>query len=66
VILDDHAARSEAKRLGLQVRGTLGILKKLMELEKYSIDLTNLYEKLLQMDFRVKESVFWHIFSFKQ
>lgn len=32
VILDDHVARTEARRIGLNVKGTLGIIKRLMEL----------------------------------
>ena len=32
VVLDDHAARSEATRLGLEVKGTLGVIRRLMEL----------------------------------
>jgi predicted nucleic acid-binding protein len=31
VILDDHVARTEARRIGLNVKGTLGIIKRLME-----------------------------------
>ena len=37
VILDDFAARKEAVRLGLNVKGTLGIIRKLMT-DKYIED----------------------------
>ncbi len=40
VILDDCVARTEARRIGLNVKGTLGIIKRLMELEliQYELD----------------------------
>ncbi len=40
VILDDYVARTEARRIGLNVKGTLGIIKRLMELEliQYELD----------------------------
>ena len=63
VILDDHAARSIAMQLGLSVKGTLGIIRKLMEAGKYSSDLPVLYENLRNMGFWVKENLFWEIFS---
>ena len=62
VILDDHIARLEAKRLGLQAKGTLGIIKKLIVLGKYSSDLEELYEQLMSKGFRIKEGLFWEIF----
>jgi len=33
VILDDHVARVQASRIGLNVKGTLGIIRRLMELD---------------------------------
>lgn len=65
VILDDHAARSMAVQLGLRVKGTLGILRRLIELGEYKCDLNSLYEKLLEMGFWVKENLFWEIFHFE-
>lgn len=63
VILDDFAARKEAIRLGLNVKGTLAIIKKMMGENKMQIDnLEQLYLQLLQIDFRVKKSVFESIF----
>ena len=41
VILDDHPARSEAMRLGIEVKGTLGIIRKLMELNRFKCILRN-------------------------
>lgn len=64
IILDDHAAREEADRLGLQVKGTLGIIRRLMELGMLTIDLHDLYENLIVNGFRVKEDLFWEIFEF--
>ena len=63
VVLDDHTARSEAMQLGLQVKGTLGIIRRLIELGKFECDLRKLSEHLKQMGFRVKENLFWEIFS---
>ena len=40
VCLDDYPARSEAIRLGLEVKGTLGIIRRLMELQTSIIDCT--------------------------
>jgi len=63
VILDDHAARSIAIQLGLSVKGTLGIIRKLMELGKFRSDLKDLYENLRNMGFWIKENLFWEIFG---
>ena len=63
IILDDFAARREAMRLGLKVKGTLAIIKKMLADEKITIDnLDQFYQKLLQIKFRVKRSVFEAIF----
>ena len=64
VILDDFAARKEAIRLGLNVKGTLAIIKKMMVEDKVKIDdLDNFYQQLLQIKFRVKKSIFEAIFA---
>ena len=64
VILDDFAARKEAVRLGLNVKGTLGIIRKLMT-DKYIevIDMDGLYERLKKIRFRVKRDIFNRIFE---
>jgi predicted nucleic acid-binding protein len=62
VALDDHVARSEAMRLGLQVKGTLGIIRRLMELNMFEGDIRELSENLKRMNFRVRDKVFWEIF----
>ncbi len=62
VALDDRTARSEALRLGLQVKGTLGIIKRLMELGKFERNLLELLDDLKRMNFRVRENLFWEIF----
>jgi predicted nucleic acid-binding protein len=62
IILDDHAARVEALRLGFQVKGTLGIIKKLIESGRFECSLSELLENLKKMNFRVKDSIFWRIF----
>jgi len=33
VVLDDHVARLETARMGLNVKGTLGIIRRLMDLD---------------------------------
>ena len=62
VILDDHPARKQAKSLGLNVRGTLGIIKRLMDLRIIEYDLDKLYRDLGRMNFRVRKNVFEQIF----
>ena len=63
VILDDHAARAEAMRLGLAVKGTLGIIRRLMEIGVFAPDLEDLFINLKAMGFRIKAELFWKIFS---
>ena len=63
ICLDDYAARCEAMRLGLEVKGTLGIIKRLMELDMFQCNLDELFENLKQIDFRVKDHIFWEIFQ---
>ena len=63
VILDDHVIRVEATRIGLNVKGTLGIIRRLMELEVMEYELDKLYQNLLEIKFRVKRGVFDEIFK---
>lgn len=63
IILDDFAARKEALRLGLNVKGTLAVIKKLHLSNKINIDdLDRLYQQLLSLNFRVKRELFDAIF----
>jgi predicted nucleic acid-binding protein len=62
VILDDHAARAEAMRLGLAVKGTLGIIRRLMENGAFESDLEELFNNLKAMGFRIRSELFWAIF----
>jgi len=64
VVLDDFAARREAMRLGLNVRGTLAVIRKLHSEGKIAIDnLNELYQRLMAINFRVKRSLFDAIFE---
>lgn len=64
VILDDFAARKAAMELGLKVKGTLGIIKKLLEENKIKIENINkLYETLKKIGFRVRKEIFKNIFE---
>ena len=64
VILDDFVARKEAVRLGLNVKGTLGIIRKLMTDKHIEvIDMDDLYERLKKISFRVKRDIFNRIFE---
>jgi predicted nucleic acid-binding protein len=64
IILDDFAARREASRLGLQVKGTLAIIKKLQQDGQITIDnLEELYQRIISIGFRVKRSIFDDVFS---
>jgi predicted nucleic acid-binding protein len=63
-LLDDSAARREARRLGLTIRGTLAVIKKLSKEGKISIEtLDSLYQQLMEIEFRVKRSLFDQIFA---
>jgi predicted nucleic acid-binding protein len=62
VCLDDYAARSEAMRLGLDVKGTLGILRRLMETDQFRCNVEDLPKNLKKIGFRVKDKIFWEIF----
>ena len=61
VVLDDYPARSEAMQLGLEVKGTLGIIRKLMELGRIEYNLRELLENLRRMNFRVRDELFWEV-----
>jgi predicted nucleic acid-binding protein len=64
VLLDDAAARREAMQLGLNVKGTLAVIRKLMSDEKIdSLSLEDMYQQLQSINFRIKRSVFDQIFS---
>jgi predicted nucleic acid-binding protein len=64
VILDDFSARKEALRLGLKVKGTLGIIKKLSDDKIIKIkNLNDLFDKLYHMNFRVRKDIFNEIFK---
>ncbi len=64
IILDDFAARKEANRLGLNVKGTLAVIKKLQADGKITISsLEQLYQDIMAINFRVKRSLFDTIFE---
>ncbi|MFB2879481.1 DUF3368 domain-containing protein [Floridanema aerugineum] len=64
VILDDLAARKAALTLGLNVKGTLAILKKLAQEGKIEmVDKNYFYQKLLSINFRISRSIFDAVFS---
>lgn len=59
IILDDSTARKQAQSLGLKVKGTLGIIRKLAEDRSIIIqDKNELYEKLLRIGFWVDKDIF--------
>lgn len=64
IILDDFAARKEAMRLGLNVKGTLAVIRKLQLENKINIsDFDILYQKITEINFRVKREIFDNIFA---
>jgi len=64
IILDDFAARKEAIRLGLNVKGTLAVIRKLQVDGKINIsDLDILYQRIMDVNFRVKREIFDSIFE---
>jgi predicted nucleic acid-binding protein len=63
VILDDLAARKIASNLGLNVKGTLAILKKLVVERKIEIDNKDeFYQNLVNIKFRISRSIFDAVF----
>ena len=64
IILDDFAARKEAIRLGLNVKGTLAVIRKLQVDGKINIsDLDIFYQRIMDVNFRVKREIFDSIFE---
>ncbi|NES81525.1 MAG: DUF3368 domain-containing protein [Moorea sp. SIO2B7] len=64
IILDDFAARKEAMRLGLNVKGTLAVIKRLHSESKIFVDdLEQFYHQLMSLNFRVKREIFDAIFK---
>jgi len=64
IILDDFAARKEAIRLGLNVKGTLAVIRKLQLNGKINIsDLDILYQQIRNVNFRVRREIFDSIFE---
>jgi predicted nucleic acid-binding protein len=64
IILDDHVARNEAKRIGLNVKGTLGIIDRLCNEKKVRIDdFKGFYNRLKDMNFRIRKDVFDRVFK---
>jgi len=64
IILDDFAARKEAIRLGLNIKGTLAVIRKLQLNGKINIsDLDILYQQIMNVNFRVKREIFDSIFE---
>lgn len=61
VLLDDSTARREARRLGLNIRGTLAVISKDGRISIGSLN--DLYQRLMKIEFRVKRSLFYQIFS---
>ncbi|WP_428977192.1 DUF3368 domain-containing protein [Microcystis aeruginosa FBCC-A68] len=63
-MLDDFAARKEALHLGLNVKGTLAIIRKLLKEGKIEIEnLEIFYQRLREINFRVKREIFESIFG---
>lgn len=64
IILDDLAARKTAIKLGLNVKGSLAIIKKLAQDGRIQVsDQDGLYHKITEINFRVFRSTFDAIFS---
>ena len=63
VLLDDLAARKEAVRLGLTVKGTLAAIRKMKRDRKIIVDdLDGLYARCMEIDLRIKRLIFDQIF----
>lgn len=63
-ILDDSSARKQALNLGLNVKGTLGIIRKLAEDKSITVqDSNELYRKLHEIGFWVDKNIFNDVFK---
>jgi len=62
-VLDDRNARKLARELGLNVIGTLAILRKLYELGILKVSKEELYVKLLNLGFYIKQETYNKIFK---
>ncbi|MFH7244294.1 MAG: DUF3368 domain-containing protein [Spirulina sp.] len=66
VLLDDLAVRKEAIRLGLAIKGTLAAIHKMNRDRKIIVDdLDDLYVRCIEINFRIKRSIFNQIFMDK-
>ncbi len=64
IVLDDNAARCQARRVGLEVIGSLGLIKYLIDGEKIVVnDLKVLYNRLRSVSFRISRPIFDAIFQ---
>jgi predicted nucleic acid-binding protein len=63
-ILDDFAARKQASDLGIKVKGTLGIIKKLAEENEIVIDdIEELYRRTIEIGLWIDKNIFYEIFK---
>ncbi len=64
IVLDDNAARREARKVGLTVIGSLGLIKNLIDMGKIIInDRSTFYSRLQAINFRIRRNVFDAIFE---
>lgn len=63
VVLDDKRARRLARELGLEVIGTLSVLRRLYEIGALKMSREQLYIRLLNMGFYVRKHVFDKVFA---
>jgi predicted nucleic acid-binding protein len=57
VILDDGKARRYAKKIGLRITGTLGIIKKVYDLHLINDDISTIIENLHDVNFRIPKDI---------
>ena len=65
VVLDDKKARKLARDLGLEVIGTLSIIKRLYEKEVLAEQPSTIYRRLIEIGFYVDKKLFDKIFEEK-
>ncbi len=61
VILDDKVARNKATSFGLEVKGTIGILRILYQKNRLEIPPDKILIKLRKYNFRIKEDIYREI-----
>jgi predicted nucleic acid-binding protein len=61
VILDDKAARNKAVSYGLNIKGTIGIIRMFYQKRLLNLSPDDVYQKLIGYNFRVEKEIYENI-----